>query len=219
MSDLLDELKEDLHEEQLQQFWKKYGNWVIGGVIAILGGTACGVAWQSWSTSKQSEYATAYASAISIEADRLDESVKILEDLSQKSTGFSFLAKFHMASKALRGGDKPQALKHLHAVTQMGHLDPVYRDLATLMSLYIDKDANVDAALKTLDRISGENNPWRYLALELKGLFLMKKKEFALAQATFEGLVAANLPVQAFHHRVKALAQWAKESATQSKKS
>jgi hypothetical protein len=215
MSDLLDELKEDLHEERLQQLWKKYGSWVIGGVLTILGGTALGIAWQSWSTSKQADYAATYVKAMSLESERLDEAVKLLEELSHRSSGFSLLAKFHLASKALKSGDVAQAQAHLRAVEDMGHLDPIYRDLAKLMGLYMTLDeADSEKALKEVETLTGEKNPWRYLALELKGLLLMKKKDYALAQATFDNLVALNIPIPAFSHRVKALAGWAKSANT-----
>ena len=213
MSDLLDEIKEDLHEERIQQLWKNYGSWLVGGVVAILGSTALGVAWQSWSASKQSDYASTYANALTIESERLEESLKLLEDLSHRSTGFALLAKFHLASHALKAGDRAQAKSHLHEVGKMGHLDPLYRDLAKLMSLYIGLDTlEANEGLKELETLTGEKNPWRYLALELKGLLLLKKKDYALAQATFDSLVALNLPIPAFSHRVKALAAWAKAS-------
>ena len=219
MSDLLDELKEDFREEQLQQLWKKYGNWLIGGVVAILAGTAFGIAWQSWSASQQAEYATIYGRARSIESERMDEAAQLLEDLAKKSSGFSFLSKMHLASQALRKKDLASAEKHLAAIENMGHLDPAYRDLAKLTKLYLNLDgADVTLALKNIEPLTNEKSPWRYLALELKGLLLMKKKDFALAQATFDGLVSMNVPIPAFHHRAKALAQWAKESLPQESK-
>ena len=211
MSDLLDEIKEDLHEERIQQLWKNYGSWLVGGVVIILASTAGGVAWQSWSASKQADYASTYAKALSLESERIEESIQLLEALSERSTGFSFLAKFHLASQALKAGDRSQAQTHLHGVEKMGHLDPLYRDLAKLMSLYIGLESlDPHEGLKEVDSLTEEKNPWRYLALELKGLLLMKKKDYALAQATFDSLAALNLPIPAFNHRVKALGEGAK---------
>jgi hypothetical protein len=214
MSDLLEEIKEDIREEQLAKFWKSYGSWVIGGVVTVLAGTAIGIGWQNWKASKLDEYSQKFNVALSVERTDQEQAEKVFEELSKTSTGYAVLSKYRLASQAFRKGDVAKASEHLNAVEAMSFADDVYRDLAKLMRINMNVSAdNKDEMLKQLERLTGEKNPLRPLALELKGILLMEKGDKALAHATFTNLLTTEMVAPAFLDRVKALATQTKPPA------
>jgi hypothetical protein len=214
MSDLLEEIKEDIREEQLAKFWKSYGNWVIGGVIAILAGTAIGISWQNWNASQLEEYSQKFNSAINAERSDQAQALKVFEELAKTSTGYAVLSRYRLANLAFRAGDMAGASEHLQAVEAMSFADDVYRDLATLMRISMNISAdNKDAMFKQLERLSHEKNLLSPLALELKGILLMEKGEQALAHAVFTNLLSTQTAAPAFLERIKALATQTKPPA------
>ncbi|MBN9565902.1 MAG: tetratricopeptide repeat protein [Alphaproteobacteria bacterium] len=212
MSDLLEEIKEDIREEQLTKFWKSYGNWVIGGVITILAGTAIGISLQNWKASKLEEYSQKFNAAVSVERTDHEQAEKIFEDLAKTSSGYAVLSKYRLASQAFRKGDLAKASEHLKAVEGMSFSDDIYRDLAKIMRINMNVSAdNKDDMIKQLESLTKEKNPLRALALELKGILLMEKGDKELAQATFTKLLSTEVAAPAFLERVKALASQTKQ--------
>ena len=214
MSDLLEEIKEDVREEQLAKFWKSYGNWVIGGIIAILAGTAMSISWQNWKASQLEEYSQKFNGALNSERSDQAQALVVFEELAKTSTGYAVLSKYRLANLAFRAGDVAGASGHLKAVEDMSFADDVYRDLATLMRISMNiLGDDKEAMLKQLEGLTGQKNPLHPLALELKGVLLMEKGDQALAHDVFKNLLSAQTMAPAFLERVKALATQTKPPA------
>lgn len=211
MSDLLAEIKEDMREEQLQKFWRHYGSWVIGVVIAILAGAAIGIGWQNWNERRQKEHAADFSRAVKLEPSQYGEAEAIYMRLAKTSSGFAVLSKLRLATHALHQGTREKALEHLKEIELAKGGDAIYRDFAKLMRIHLslDQGAPIDDLLKDAESLTHVDNPWRPMALEAKAALLMKRGDKAMAQAIFSELAAspAGRASQAFHERTKALAQ------------
>lgn len=220
MSDLIEELKEDLREEKLQAFWKTYGNWIIGGAIAILAGTAITVVWKNWTNKKQQENAQTYEKALELSKTDFSQASALFEQISQRPSGFAMLAEFQLASHALKSSNIEQARNHLKKITEMKHLTSLYRELAIILDLHLaieNPSFPGEEVLKNINNLT-KSGPWQLLALELKAIALIRMKDFKAAEDILQELVKMNIPTPAFNHRVRALLALTKSRIQQTEK-
>mgnify|MGYP002782253090 FL=1 len=64
MNELIEEIKEDVRLDQLINFWKKYSNFIIGGLLTIILATIGYVVWGHVNHQKNQKYAAVYEEAL-----------------------------------------------------------------------------------------------------------------------------------------------------------
>lgn len=64
MTDIFREVDEALQKEKLERIWRDYGSLIIGGILAIILGTALSTGWTSWQTHRNEQATTAIMAAL-----------------------------------------------------------------------------------------------------------------------------------------------------------
>lgn len=186
-------LSEDEQLESLRNWWKRYGIWLLIGLIVAAGGYGGWQWYQKHAMDKALEASALYQSWLDSGADEAkQESALAALEAVAKGSAYHSLVLFRQAAKAVEAGELEKAEPLLQKVIDESG-EPLLRSLAVLRQAAVLQGLDrSDEALKLLDRVSGDG--YKGLALELKGDIHMARgeraeahKAYAAALATLEG--------------------------------
>lgn len=182
---LFREIEEDLREEQLTKLWKTYGNWIIGAAVAIVVAVAGHQIWRNYDLSTRQAEGERFAEAARLAGgDQADAALAAFSRMTGDARdGYAMLAGFREASLLARKGDLSGAALAYDKVASDDRFDPVYRDLARLLSVANDLDTgNPQALAAKLAPLTAGTNPWRFSAQELSAALALKTGDTAKAK-------------------------------------
>ena len=184
MVDIFDEVDEELRAENAQKLLKRYGGVIAAAVFLVVGAAAGWQGWHWWQAKQDAAAASAFVSAAAAtdSAVALDPAAraKLTNAFDVLATGapegYRTLARLRAAALKADSGDMNGAAALWDQVAGDGSVDPLLRDLATLIwaQRQIDQGdpARLEARLKPLTE---PGNPWRALAREQLALLDMRQ--------------------------------------------
>ena len=185
---LLREVVDDVKNDQLVQFWNKYGIFVIIGVALVLTLTISFEGIKNWQIKKHQETSNAYSAALSLQNQgRLDESLDIYNTLAVKSTGiYSDIARLQIASIYLEQDKKDDAMNVLEQLSKDGSVDQI-RDVAALKlaSYKLDSKASAEEIVNLLRPVI-ERADSSDVAHELMAMLYVREHDIAKAYGEYE---------------------------------
>lgn len=187
------EVDEAVRQERWLKLWKRYGSYIIGAALAIVLGTAAGVAWRQYQTSTRVDEARQYAAAIELlRQDRAAEAAEAFAALARDAdSGYAVLARLRAAGARAEAGDREAKLEALRRLAESGEAAPMYRELGRLLAAQQQLDGGeADALAEQLSGLAGAGEPWRYSALELQALAQMRAGETLEARRTLTMLAS-----------------------------
>ena len=211
--EFLEEVQNDIRKEKLLQLWKQYGKQVTGVVVGIIILVSGYNFWSYYEKNKRTQMAEKLIAAQDfIGQGETEKAQTILSSLASEShSAYQALALFQKAGLLLQLGQKPEELiqtyQQLSANTK---IDPLWRSLATLLGVMVSIDqpnAKVDDLLAQLAPITTDQNPWRYLANEMKGVLLHRKGDNTQAAEIFAKLVQDNQTPSGISMRARLMVQ------------
>lgn len=177
MSDIFNEVEEDLRRDRAARLWKKYGNYVLAAAVAIVAATA---GW-TWWTDHLRRRALAEGDRFFAALAQMDpaQPAPALEKFStigrEAKSGYRMVALMHEAGLKARAGDTEGALALYRSIVADTAADPDLRDAASLLGAIagIDKlsPAEIDAMLVGLQ---AERSAWRFSALEVSAVAALR---------------------------------------------
>jgi hypothetical protein len=170
VADIFQEVGEDLRRDKALVFWKKYQNHILGAVILVIAVTAGISGWRAYRQHQIEASGTAYLQAMeALERDPKAAGPQ-LDALAKGGTGFAVLARFQQANLALKGGDKAKAAQLFQDIAGDGSVDKAMKDMAAILGglALLDLGKNDDAS-KLVEPLTGDNQPYRFSALEIQG--------------------------------------------------
>jgi hypothetical protein len=177
MTDVFDEISDDLRREKLNQFWKENGAWIIGGAIGAVLLTGALTFWRQHESARDAEATT--------QLTRVVEAANVtgLESFAATADkNHAMMARFLAADAYLEQKQTDKALALYNAIASTSGLDETWRDLARIhsISLRLDKDPP-DALAKELSALSGDKDVWRYGAREMQALLAARQGQMQTA--------------------------------------
>ena len=169
MTDVFDEISDDLRREKLNQFWKENGSWIIGGALGAVLLTGVMTAWRTWEYSRD-----AAADDTACPPDRLRRLVpRRKASPAQERQESRYDGAVHgggcLSGAASGKRQSPRALQS-HRQRRPAR-SQTWRDLARIHSLSLRLDKDLPEALaKELAGLSGDKDVWRYTAREMEAL-------------------------------------------------
>lgn len=185
VSDLFQEVDEEIRRDRAIELWKRYGNYIIGAALALVIGTGAYVAWRDYSHQKAAEQGARFFAAASLAtgAER-DKAIDAFDEIAKNANaGYAALAQMREAALKAQAGDMEAAASIYRSVADDSGVDKELRDAANLLAMLHSieriEPAELDRALAPLQ---ASGNPWRFSALELAALAAARTGEAAKAR-------------------------------------
>jgi hypothetical protein len=210
--EFLEEVEKDIRKEKFLQLWKQYGKQVVGGVVGIIILISGYNFWSYYEQNKRTQMAEKLIAAQDfIGQGETEKAQTILSSLGSGShTVYQPLALFQKAGLlqlSQKAGEVREIYQQLAANTK---IDPLWRDLATLLGVMVSidqPDVKIDDLLTQLSTLTTNQNPWRYLANEIKGVLLHRKGDNSQAAELFAKLVQDNQTPSGISMRARLMVQ------------
>jgi hypothetical protein len=187
---IFQEVQEDLERQRLEALWKQYGGWVIILALGIVLATASSTAYRSWKAEKNEKI-----TAQLLESTRpgLDapQSIDLLEKFADanQAAGQAVFAYLRAGALAAEANDKTKAITLFDKAAGDTNADPAFRQLGDLLSVQAQLDSGDTVALSArLQPLTGENQAWRYSALETQAYLALRQNDPAHARQIFTQL-------------------------------
>jgi len=192
MSDIFQEVDEDVRRDKAAVLWDKYQYVVYGLAALIVIGTA-GYRFYDYQRSNAAEAAGAeFQSAIKLSLEgKPDDSIPVFTKLqTQGGAGYRALARLSLAAETAKKDPKAGA-EAFDAIANDSGVDPLLRDNARLRAALARLDSgDVPAAKGALDALSGPTGVYRNTARLALAAQALKDKDYAAAGKALDAIVA-----------------------------
>ena len=191
MSDILQEIEQDLRAERAQELWKKYGKFVILAAILIVLATVGFVAWRQWDGERRATQQAELTAAMQLaDQGKLDDAAAALANLSSHAVPiYGVLADFSRAALLEAQNKTSEALVLYDLISENSRYPDYYRDLGRLFSawqrLSLEKPDKIEPRLQPLLLA---DHPLRFSAREVLAMSYRLAKD----EATARKLLTAN---------------------------
>jgi len=179
------EVNEEIRQEKLGFFWRRYGFALVGAAIAIVLVTAAYQGYAAWTSRKADRMGDAFVETLEL-ADKADSDAVLKKLDAVEKTGFGAypaLAAIRKASLLMERGDRAGAIAIFDAVAAAYSTPKILKDMASLRAAYILVDTGSFADVeKRVKALATDIDPMRLAARETLGLAAWKagKTEDAL---------------------------------------
>lgn len=159
----IQEVTEEVRQDQMLRYWKKYGALVLGGVALIVGGAA----YWNWQEAQDRAAAEQVGGAFVAADPDVPEQLLALPD--QIAGPAQVIAELTAASALATEKDYAAAAARYEAIAARDGLTPEYRDLAALQALRMRaSEGQTDGAIAALETLAADGAPYRLLAIEFR---------------------------------------------------
>jgi hypothetical protein len=155
VSDIFQEIDEDLRRERLLGFWRRYGTVVIALGIGLLVGIGAYIGWRNYAEAKLNDHAQSLAAAAKLVSEgKHADAAKAFEALAAEAGGnYGAFARLDAAAATYDAGDKAAAVA-LYDQVAASDSDSTLRALAQVLAVQALMDtASVDELNKRLEAI------------------------------------------------------------------
>ena len=208
MSDVFQEVDEDIRQERYKTIWKRYRYYFISIIMVLIIAVATNAFLRHQNFKKVNERSEKFFNAISISNSNSDEALKLLNEFSKtelKSSQYNVvLSLFIEAAINREKQDFSAALNVYSQIAKMENIDIFYIDYAnlcaaeTLISL-----GDIEAAIVMLEMLIKNNSPLLLIAKEYLGYVEISKGNYEKSKTLFEEIYEDASSSQEMINRVK----------------
>ncbi len=187
---LFREIEEDLRQEHWAKLWKRYGNYAVGAVLALVLSVAGYQGWRVYDIATRQSDGERFAAALKLADDKQTQAAaEAFAGLAADATaGYALLARFQEAALLAKRGDPAAAYAEL---AQDPGVDAVYRDLAVILGAFNEMNGPGAGDLSArLAPLTADGNPWHHSAKELIAVLAARAGDRTKARALFTDLAA-----------------------------
>ena len=189
MSDIFQEVDEEVRRDKAAEFWKKYQNLILAGAALVVLASGGFRYWQYERERAQQAAGDQYQQALAaLEGGKLDEAKAGLDKIAaQAPSGYRALAQM-TAAGAEASKDPQGAIGAFDAISGDAAIDPLLRDAARLRAalLRVDIAGEEQKGAAALTSLSTDNGPYRRLARLALGALALERKDYDDAAKQFD---------------------------------
>lgn len=217
MTDIFDEVREDLRAERAQQMLKRYGALIVVAAVLVVAGVG---GWQVWRWKQgQTVAATAtifldamnkvsgpQAATAGDTPARTAAAAQFANVAATGPQGYRTLAQLREAALRATAGDNDAALKLWDTIGADSKAEPLLRDLAALLWAENQVDQGAPEAIEAhLATLVAPGNPWRPMAQETQALLALRTGQDARARDLLKQLTTDQMTPTGLRARAGAL--------------
>jgi hypothetical protein len=188
VSDIFNEVDEEVRREQLKKLWDRYGHYVAALAVLIVLGIAGWRSYDWYLTKKAVESGAAFEAAVAlVDQGKAEEAQAAFDKIEKDGTqGYRTLARLREAA-ALAQRDRDAAVKMYDQLAADTSLGAVLRDLAAVRAglLLVDSAPMADLQ-RRLEPLSAQDRPFRHTAREALALSAWRSADLTAAQRWFD---------------------------------
>ena len=169
VSDIFQEVDEEVRREQLKKLWDRYGTYLIALAVLVVAGVGAWRAYDYWQSKKATEFGAQFnAAAILSEQGKHDEAEKAFARIASEGTsGYRVLARMREAAELAERDPKAAVAAYDDLAASAATGQPL-QDLAALRAGMILVDsAPLTDMTRRLEPLAGAGAPFRHSAREL----------------------------------------------------
>ena len=187
------EVDENLRRDQLQDIARKYGVWIIAGVVLLLAAVGGWIYWQDRQEKAAAQDSEVLAQIYTdIGAGKVGNVPQRLDALAGESSGaLKASAMLARAAVAIEQNDRAAATAKFHQIAADDDLPQPYRDLALIRATAMEFDTvRPEQVVARLQPLTKPGNPWFGSAGELTAMALVKQGKKLEAGRLFAAIAA-----------------------------
>ena len=191
MSEIFREVDEEVRQERYLRLWKRYGPHATAAVVAVVVATAAIVGWRAYQVSEREAESVQYTAALRLlDAGDPTGAANAFGELADSTgSGYGTLARLQQAA-ALAESSAAAAVELYARIAEDGGVADIFRDLARLRAAMLLMDSVPPEDLyPRLDALTANDNPWRFVAREMRALVDLRAGKAAEARTAYEELV------------------------------
>ena len=184
MTDIFQEVDEEVRREQLKKLWERYGTYFIAACIVILIGVGAWRGYEWWQAKQAAQSGAAFEQAVKLaELGKHQEAAAAFTKLSADATpGYRVLARLREAAE-LATTDRKTAVAAYDAIAADNRAGQVVRDLAAVRAGYLLVDtAPYSEILQRLEPATAADRAFRHSAREILALSAWKTGDMSAAR-------------------------------------
>jgi len=189
MSDIFQEVDEEVRRDKAVEFWKKYQNWILAAAAVIVLASAGFRYWRYENERAQQAAGDQFQQALAaLDNGKLNEAKAGFDEIAaQGPSGYRALAQ--MAAAGAKAKSDPQgAIGAFDAVAGDAAVDPLLRDTARLRAalLRVNIPGEAQKGEAELTSLSTDNGPYHRLAQLALGALELERKDYDGAAKQFD---------------------------------
>ena len=181
MSELFDEVNEDVRRDQLKKLWDQYSIYIIAGALLIIASVGGWRGYQYLEAKKAAEAGAAFDRAAELsEANKHAEAEAAFADLAAKApAGYRVLARLRTAAE-IASRDQAAAAKMFDEIAADRSVGVAEQDLARVRAAQLLLESTTYPNMKTrLEAAAGPDATFRHTARELLALSAWRANDSA----------------------------------------
>ncbi|MGD0643007.1 MAG: tetratricopeptide repeat protein [Roseiarcus sp.] len=180
MSDIFQEVDEEVRRDKAAEFWKKHQNLIIGAAVLVVLATAGFRFYENRRLAAEQAAGAAFQQALALDRDgKSAEAEAAMANLAADApSGYRTLAR--LAEAAIKAKTDPKgAIADYDALAADASLGGLFRDAARLRAALLRIDADeVDAAKPALEALAGNGGGYRNTARLMLGVVALNASDY-----------------------------------------
>lgn len=192
MTDIFNEVDEEVRREQLNRLWERYGIYLVALCVLIVVGVGAWRGYEWWQGKQAAQSGAAFEQAVALaEAGKHQESEAAFAKLAGDGTaGYRVLARLRQAAE-LAPTDRTAAVKTYEEIAADRNAGQVIEDLAAVRAGYLLVDtAPYAELLNRLEPLTANDRTFRHTAREILALSAWKAGDVAAARKWTDMIMA-----------------------------
>ncbi len=183
------EVSEDVHNDNLKAFWKKYGVQVVAFTALCLTIAVSFETIKHWRDLQNQRWSNAFAYAQVLQTQgKQEDSLKALQDIADNGNAiYADLAAMKKINILFEQGNKDAALTALSDFIKNAHNDKLKNAALIKLASYKIDTAGADEITALLKPLDG--SVWEAEAKELIALTLLRENNVSDALAIYQGII------------------------------
>lgn len=184
VSDIFQEVDEEVRREQLKRLWTRYGNYFFALCILVVAGVAAWRGYDYWQTRQAEQAGAAFEAAVTLanQGKHKDAETAFAKLATNSPAGYRVLARLREAEE-LAATDSKAAVKAYDDIAADRSVGETYQDLAAVRAgLLLVDTAPYTELQRRLEPLTGEGRTFRHTAREVLALSAWKSGDVANAR-------------------------------------
>ena len=192
MTDIFNEVDEEVRREKLKKLWERYGNYLVVLCVLIVAGVGAWRGYQWWQAKQAAQAGAAFEQAVELaQSGKHQEAEAAFAKLAADGTaGYRVLARLREAAE-LAPTDRNAAVKAYDQIAADTGAGQVIQDLAAVRAGYLLVDtAPYPELLARLEPLTAADRTFRHTAREILALSAWKAGNVTAARKWTDMIMA-----------------------------